>query len=296
MLVHDQKEYFPSVDTFLSGILGKPLDHTLSPAMHMTAFRKKGIDALFIPFAIEEEELELVLKAASAMRFIGFSVTMPYKKTLIPYLDELDESARFCGAVNVIAVRDGKLIGYNTDGLGFVQGMIDRNNYDPRGKRFILLGSGGSSRAIAFALAKAGAARIDILNRAPREKNAHTLAADVNEYLHGICWGGTLNDATMATLLRESNCVINTTPAGMDHVKEKTAFDINLLEPHHLVCDIVYKPNITPMLAHAQKIGCNILEGYWMLVYQGVLAWRFWTNREDAPIAEMAEIVKTKLQ
>lgn len=291
-----QPNYYPSVNTLLSGIIGNPLDHTLSPAMHMTAFRKAGIDALFIPFAIQEEELGCFLRAMAAMRFIGLSVTMPYKKTVIPYLDELDESALFCGSVNVIVIRNKKLAGYNTDGLGFVQGMIEQSQYDPRNRRFILLGSGGSSRAIAFALAKAGAQRIDILNRAPREANAHALAADVNAYKQGICSGGCLDNETIRALLCTSDCIINTTPAGMEHVEAQTAFDVGLLEPRHMVCDIVYKPRMTPMLSYAKQIGCGILEGYWMLVYQGVLAWRFWTGVEDTPVLEMAEVVKTNLK
>lgn len=299
MLVHNHQSlrpaYYPSTETLLSGIIGKPLDHTLSPSMHMTAFRETGIDALFIPFAIEEYEIECVLKAMTAMRFIGLSVTMPYKKAVIPFLDALDESASFCQAVNVIAIKGKQLIGYNTDGLGFVQGMVEQSHYEPQNKNFLLLGSGGSARAIAFALAKTGAKHIDILNRAPRERNAHALAVDINTYRNALCTGWCLNNDTMRKLLKQTDCIINTTPASMEHIEEKTAFDLNLLEPRHMVCDIVYKPKITPMLHHAQQIGCRTLEGKWMLIYQGVLAWCYWTNSDDAPVSQMAEAVENYL-
>lgn len=291
----DAIQSIPSIDTKLTGLLGTPLGHTLSPAMQMSAFRAIDMDTIYLPFNVEENELEFMLKIMPTMRFMGLNVTMPYKKTIMPFMDELDESARLCGSVNTIVIDKGRLIGHNTDGSGFVRGLVEQASFEPSGKTFLVLGSGGAARGISFALAQAGARNIVILNRKPRERNAVSLADEVNRYRPGICSGASLDDETVESVLADIDCVINTTPVGMEHIEQKTPFDVRLLSPRHVVCDIVYKPNETPLLKHARSIGCRTLEGYWMLVYQGALAWQLWTGLEPAPVEVMAETVRRNL-
>lgn len=286
----------PSDKTYLTGILGKPLEHTLSPAMHMAAFEKVGLNCLFIPFPLEEHDIGTFLKALPCMRFLGLSVTMPYKNIVLPFMDELDISAQQCGSVNVIKVSGDKLIGYNTDGRGFVKGLIQKAGFLPMGRHCVILGSGGSARGIAYALIDAGVGKITILNRAPREFKAHALSEEISSYKSGVCTGGVLSDEYMKEILGDTDCIINTTPAGMNHVASQTPFDVSLLTPKHMVCDIVYKPHMTPLLSHAQEIGAPILEGYWMLVYQGVLAWSLWTGHKNAPVDIMAKVVQDSLE
>jgi shikimate dehydrogenase len=145
--------------TGIYGIFGFPVEHTFSPGMHNAAFNKLGMDACYVPFAVSPERLGDAVRAIVPLGLRGLNVTVPHKQNVIAYLDALSEEARLIGAVNTIEVKDGKLIGHNTDGRGFLRSLRSDAGFNPKGKRFLFIGSGGAARAVGFSLALAGAKR-----------------------------------------------------------------------------------------------------------------------------------------
>ncbi len=146
--------------TRIYGIFGYPVEHTFSPAMHNAAFKKLAMDACYVPFAVRPEHLGDAARAVVPLGLRGLNVTVPHKEKIIPYLDDLSEEARLIGAVNTIEVKDGRLIGHNTDGRGFLRSLKEQTKFAPRAKKILFIGSGGAARAVAFSLALAGAAKI----------------------------------------------------------------------------------------------------------------------------------------
>ena len=149
--------------TRLCGIIGDPVEHTMSPVMHNAAFRQMGVDYLYVPFKVKQEELARAIDGVRALNIRGLNVTIPHKVTVIQFLDKLDHLAEKIGAVNTIVNDDGVLTGYNTDGAGFLQALLQKG-IEPRGKNIVILGAGGASRAISFSLGDRGA-NLVILNR-----------------------------------------------------------------------------------------------------------------------------------
>ena len=165
--------------TKIYGIFGYPVEHTFSPGMHNSAFNKLGMDACYVPFAVPPERLEDAVRAVVPLGLCGMNVTVPHKERVLAFLDELSEEARLIGAVNTIEVRKGKLIGHNTDGRGFLRSLRERGGMDPKGKKFLFIGSGGAARAVGFSLALAGAA--EIVFRDLDVRKASLLASDIQE-------------------------------------------------------------------------------------------------------------------
>ena len=161
--------------TKIYGIFGYPVEHTFSPGMHNSAFKKLGMDACYVPFTVRPDELEKAVRAIVSLGLCGLNVTVPHKEKVIAYLDDLSEEARLIQAVNTIEVRNRKLIGHNTDGRGFLRSLKDNAGFNPKGKRFLFIGSGGAARAVGFSLALAGVKQI--LFRDIDEIKAGALAA-----------------------------------------------------------------------------------------------------------------------
>lgn len=267
-------------DTFFFGLLGNPVRKSLSPAMHNANFRSLGMNAVYTPYEISEEALVKVIPALEVLHFKGLNVTMPLKQKIIPYLDQLDEIASLCGAVNTVFWSDGKLCGSNTDGIGFVRALKEEGKYDLAGKHCTIFGAGGASRGVAFALCAAGIGSIGLWEVNAGNEKLQKLASDLNAYRTGVCRVQSTRNEDVPKLLDESELVINATPVGMAPETDATVFDTSLIESRHMVCDLVYVPHDTKLLRQAEEKGARTLAGYWMTIWQGAESFRRWTNSD----------------
>ncbi|CCO08863.1 shikimate dehydrogenase [Desulforamulus hydrothermalis] len=273
--------------TKVCGLFGWPVEHSFSPAMHNAAYAGLGLNWVYVPYSVPPNCLRQAVEGMRALGLAGANVTVPHKQSIIPLLDKVDTAARIMGAVNTVRLEQGKLVGYNTDGPGFIQFLAAEANFSPQGKRVLLVGAGGAARAVAVALAGAGAAAIYITNRTPEK--AEQLARDVAQAgqltTRVLPWGRQLP----GTVVAEVDLVIQTTPLGMgarsDQVPE---FPFTALQPGQLVCDLIYNPNRTLFLQMAAARGATVFNGLGMLLYQGVLAFELWTGL-PAPVAIMRE-------
>jgi shikimate dehydrogenase len=266
--------------TRLLGILGKPLSHSYSPAMHNGGIRGLGLDLVYLPFSVEASGLATLLGALKSVGFLGVNVTMPHKQAVVPLCDEVSDLSRVMGAVNTITHRDGKLLGTTTDPEGFIAAFRDAgHSFD--GKAVAVLGNGGSARTIAFALAlMTKARRVALVARAP-EKSA-ALIAEVSAAAPGFAIESiTLSDYSAAR--RGFNVVVNTTPVGMHPDTEASPLAPGLLEPGQIVYDILYNPEETALLRAAHALGCPTVGGLGMLVHQGLASFRLWTGTDPDP-------------
>ncbi|EEL86104.1 shikimate dehydrogenase [Bacillus cereus] len=256
----------------LYGVIGNPIGHSLSPVMHNDAFEHLNMDAHYHAFLVEEAALGEAVKGLKALGISGFNVTTPHKVAIMEYLDEVAPLAEQIGAVNTVVHRDGKLIGYNTDGIGFVRALQSISKEPLQEKRILLLGAGGASRAIYFSLADVGVKAIDIANRT-RDKAENLVAgclANVNS--HAL----SLEHAAKAQ--GEYDIIIQTTTIGMHPHVEHTPLEIRSLKKGAIVSDIIYNPFETKILGGAKEQGAIIQNGIDMFVYQGALAFEMWTG------------------
>ena len=274
--------------TRLCGVIGDPIEHTLSPAIHNAAFTKMGLDYLYVPFQVKPEGLRQAIDGMRALNIRGLNVTIPYKVTVIPFLDELDPLAEKIGAVNTIANDDGVLKGYNTDAAGFLQALLE-SGIEPKGKNAVILGAGGASRAISFILAEKGA-HLVILNRLL--ERAEELAGRLSMVFHGEVTALGLVEENLARVLEGADILVNATSVGMSPNISGTPVPFNLLKPALVVFDIVYNPIKTRLLREAEEVGAETVSGVDMFVWQGALAFERWTGVK-APLELMrAEAIK----
>jgi len=270
--------------TKVCGIIGDPVEHSMSPAMHNAAFRALGLDYAYLPFRVCREELQNAVAGLRALNVVGLNVTIPHKVAVMSFLDKLDPLAERIGAVNTIVNDDGVLTGYNTDAPGFLQTMRSKN-IEPEGKNIVILGAGGASKGISFILAGAGASLV-ILNRT--RSRAEELAAQVSQIYQRQVEVVALNKKNMARALDGADILVNTTSVGMVPGIEQTPVPAGLLKPRLVVFDIVYNPLETRLLREAKAAGARTIDGLDMLVGQGALAFEKWTGQK-APLAVMKQ-------
>jgi len=270
--------------TRICGIIGDPIEHSMSPAMHNAAFRALGLDYAYLPFRVRREELQNAVAGLRALNVVGLNVTIPHKVAVMSFLDKLDPLAERMGAVNTIVNDDGRLTGYNTDAPGFLQAMRSKN-IEPEGKNIVILGAGGASKGISFILAGAGAS-LAILNRTL--SRAEELATQVSQICQRRVKAVALNEKNMARALDGADILVNTTSVGMVPGVEQTPVPAALLKPHLVVFDIVYNPLETRLLREAKAAGARTIDGLDMLVGQGALAFEKWTGQK-APLAVMKQ-------
>lgn len=255
----------------LFGVLGNPIGHSMSPVMHNDLFSLYNIDAEYLPFLVQEDELRDAVNGLRALGAGGFNVTVPHKSSIIPFLDEVDELAASIGAVNTVVNKDGKLIGYNTDGLGFLKGL-DAYLTKIEGQKILVIGAGGAARAIYFTLAKEKPMQIDIANRT-LEKAVQL----IEECPYSISSRAlTLKDASSE--LGEYDLIIQTTMIGMEPNITEQPITLEYLREDSVVCEIIYNPLETRILCEAKSIGATVQNGIDMFVYQGALAFEKWTG------------------
>jgi shikimate dehydrogenase len=267
------------------GLLGYPVAHSKSPQMLNRVCELLNIPAVYLAYAVEPEQLSQAVAGMRAMGFIGFNVTIPHKVAIIPLLDELDETALEIGAVNTVVQRDGKLIGYNTDGIGYLRSLQTETNVDLTGKTVTLLGAGGAARAVATTLAKAGVEKIVIANRTIVK--AEELALMVSR------WTSTEAVAleNVADAVARSQLLVNTTSLGMAPNVDASPIPIEWLHSKLLVSDLIYRPRETKLLQAANSIGAQTHGGLGMLLHQAAVAVEHWFD-QAAPLTEMWEILE----
>jgi shikimate dehydrogenase len=275
--------------TTLYGVFGDPVRHSRSPLMMNRAFQEMGINAAYAAFHVKPDELSNAIAGIRALGFRGVNVTIPHKVEVMQHLDAIDEGARIIGAVNTIVNENGKLTGYNTDGIGYVRSLREETGIELEGMRVLLLGAGGAARGVAYALAKAGVKRIEIANRTI--DRAIGLATAIGEFTDTKGIG--LDD--LADRLGSVDLIVNTTSAGMHPNVEELPMNSELIEPEHIVSDLIYNPRITRFLKEAEARGAEIHGGLGMFIYQGAYALEYWTGKA-APIAAMRQIVEQSLQ
>jgi len=272
--------------TRLIALLGDPVSHSLSPAMHNAAFDQYGLDFAYVPLRAPAEGLKTAIEALRVFNFRGANVTLPHKTAVIPYLDQLTESARLIGAVNTILNENGRLTGTTTDPEGFLEGYRERG-HSFIGQSVAILGNGGSARTIAYALLMQDRPKRVILAARDRAKS-EKLAAEIADRL-GLGQGGALPApetvalADYASVRDGIDVVVNTTPIGMHPGVEASPLRPEDLVPGQVVYDIVYAPERTRLIRDAEARGLGTVGGLGMLVHQGRAAFEIWTGiRPDA--------------
>ena len=275
--------------TVVYGIIGRPVGHSFSPAMQNAAFKETGLNSIYVPFGPEPGQIEAAVAGIRALGLAGVNVTVPYKEAVMPYLDELTEEAVLCGAVNTIINRQGKLTGHNTDGTGFICDLRDSCNFEPAGKSALILGAGGSARAVAVSLAGAGCRELALVNR--NRERAQNLAADVTKAtgvtVHVFPWEP--GRAEPAAYARRAGVLVNCTPVGMSGKPgQDFPLPVGLPGPGQLAYDLVYNPPRTPFLLQAEKNRAQTANGLGMLLHQGALAFTAWTGLQ-APLKVMRQ-------
>jgi len=272
----------------ICGIIGDPLEHTMSPVMHNAAFREMGVDYLYVPFTVKKEKLGKAIEGMRALNIRGLNVTIPHKVAVIQFLDELDDLADKIGAVNTIVNDDGVLRGYNTDATGFLQALLERG-IEPRGKNVVVLGAGGASRAISFSLADRGA-HLVILNRLLELDWAKELASRISQTFTKEVKALKLDRENLAGALSKADILVNATSVGMSPNIDETPVTSSLLKPDTIVFDTVYNPIKTRLQREAEEAGATTISGLDMLIWQGALAFELWTGLK-APVELMREEV-----
>ncbi len=271
------------------GVIGNPIAHSLSPVMHNNAFSASRRDAIYVPLLVEDGDLSKALAGARALGFLGLNVTIPYKEKVIPYLTDLTEEAKQIGSVNTILFANQRSYGHTTDGPGFRHSMAAELSISPKGNRFLVLGAGGSARAIVHQLVKEDC-YVTIANRT--QERAEALVAELMPYAKGVLQAvGTEN---LASVARDANIIVNTTSAGMKATIDVSPIALDLLHKEHTVIDIIYNPQETVLLHTAKKLGCQVQNGVGMLVWQAAVAWDFWWQQQP-PIEVMYQAVNHSL-
>ena len=275
--------------TKVCGVIGDPIEHTMSPVMQNTAFSQLGLDYVYVAFRVKGEVLGEAIGGMRGFGIAGLNVTIPHKVAVIPFLDELDPLAKKIGAVNTITNNDGVLKGYNTDAMGFLRTLLDRG-VKPEGKNIVILGAGGASKALSFILAENGA-NLSILNRREELDWAENLARQISHTFRKEVPARELNEANLAAMLEKANVLVNATSVGMIPNTSGTPVSARLLRPELVVFDIVYNPTETRLLREAAQAGAKTIGGLTMLAWQGALAFEMWTgNRAPVELMEKEAI------
>lgn len=278
--------------TGLTGLLGSPVAHSVSPLMHNEAFRYLGLDYVYLCFDVTEETLPQAVEGLKVCGIKGFNLTMPNKNKIVELLDELSPTAQLIGAVNTVRNDNGKLKGFNTDGYGFTQSARDAG-CDVKGRTITVMGVGGAGMAICGQSALEGAKKIHVFAR-PTSRYWERAAAMAEKMSHMTECEMILHEmddhAALKGALEESTLLINATSVGMvPDVTGTVIPDKTLFHPELTVADVVYEPRETRLLREAREAGCPTFNGMYMLLHQGVKAFHIWTGL-DMPV----EIVREK--
>ena len=273
-----------SGDTILLGVIGNPISHSFSPLMHNAVLEDQNLNYVYVPLLIDSDHaLGAFLTMLRGSNFAGVNVTVPYKEKVIPFLDQLDESASSVGAVNTIIHQEGQLIGYNTDGDGFLLSVKHDLGYDVTGKKVVVCGAGGSAKSIAVALLKSGITQLVILNRTLSRSQELVAQLELLGFDTPVLTYDYQNGLTdhLVTVMADANFVVNTTSLGMTPHVDTAFFDqYTWVNSGHVCYDIVYNPVETRFVKEVSSLGAVSCTGLGMLIGQGCLAFTLFTGNE----------------
>ena len=265
----------PTAITRIAAVIGDPVRHSLSPRLHNAGFAALGLDWFYVACPVAKGQAAQAIEAMRTLGIEGLSVTMPHKKSVAVAVDDLSPTAAKLGAVNCVR-RDGdRLVGENTDGIGFVDSLRSQLQMDPDGLTIVIVGAGGAARSIALAMAEHGA-QVGIFNRTARS------AEEVVEIV------GAASSEVQEEAIRDADVIVNATPLGMSD--DSLPFDPSLLSKGQSLIDLIYEPEKTALLVEAESLGVKTLNGVGMLLHQAGAQFQLWTGCEP-PLKEMAQAV-----
>ena len=275
--------------TGLLCLLGSPVAHSISPAMHNEACALLDLDYTYLAFDVAPDRLAEAVEGLKALGVRGFNVTMPHKTAAAALCERLSPAARICGAVNTVVNEGGSLVGHTTDGEGYMRSAREAG-FQPEGKRMVQLGAGGAGTAVLVQAALAGLAAIDVLH--PRDAvwpRAERVAAELERASQCRVVLHDLDDReALRTCLGQADLLVNTTPVGMERMPGCLIPDASWLHAGLTVSDVIYQPRETQLLRMAREAGLKTFNGMYMLLHQGAASFRLWTGRE-MPIQQIRE-------
>lgn len=273
------------------GVIGDPINHSLSPIIQNAAFGALDLNFVFLAYKVKTSGLEDAVNGARALNIRGLNVTMPHKTRIIDFLDRIDLSAQIIKSVNTVLNKENLLFGFNTDGVGALRALKE-NGVEPKGRKVLLLGAGGAARAVAYTLAKE-ADELVVLNRTV--KSSHNLAKLLEKTVGKKVASGSLSISDIQRNLQDSDILINATSVGMKPKPQESPVPIKLLRRDLSVMDIVYNPIETRLIKDAKSIGAVVIGGIEMLIYQGAASFEIWTGK-SAPIQVMKKAALSHLR
>ncbi len=281
----------------LYGIFGYPLGHTLSPRMQEAAFEASGIKAYYLVLELDRSHFHKLMKGISRLLLNGFNVTVPYKGEILPYLDGLSPEAKAVKAVNTVYRSGSRWVGTNTDIYGFLTSLRHDGRFNPRGKKVLVLGAGGSARAVVYGLAKQGAREIQMAARRPLR--ARAIIRDFKKSFRKTTFEAfTLKQNDLKKALQNADLVVNTTSVGLDP-RDRSLIPVSVIPPANrgrkiLFFDLIYhRP--TEFLKNAGRKGHSAVGGLGMLLFQGARAFEYWTGKK-APVTVMRKALTLSLR
>lgn len=282
--------------TKLVGLLATPIGHSLSPRMHNLAYTLTGLNYAYLAFEVGNDELEATVKGLKAAGAAGFNVSMPNKMKVLEYLDELDDSAKYARASNTVVNRDGKLIGYNTDGQGYVKNLLE-HGVTLEGKKVTLVGSGGAATPIAIQLVQSGIKEISIFARndaffVQAEENVDYINKEMKQFGVKANLFPLEDKEAFRREVAESAILANGTSLGMKPLDHLSIIDdaLDVLRKDLVVTDVVYNPQKSKLLAQAEEAGATAINGLGMMLWQGALGFKLFTG-VDMPVEQVKEIL-----
>jgi len=272
--------------THVYAVIGDPIEHSLSPVIQNAAFNALNINCVYTAFRVKNTDVANALKGMQSLGVLGLNVTMPHKEAVIAHLDWVDEAAKFLKSVNTIHNKDGKLLGYSTDGTGALKALKE-NGANPYGKKVLILGAGGAARAITYSLIQE-ANELVVLNRTVSE--AKMLSEALKCKFGKKISTGSLSPKIIKEKINDADILLNATSVGMKPNTNQSLIPPNNLNPDLTVMDIVYNPCETQLIKDAKAIGARAINGLETLIYQGAAAFEIWTGQQ-APVQTMREAI-----
>jgi len=270
--------------TVVVGLFGYPVRHTASPAFQNAGFQAAGLDWVYLPFEVHPDNLGQAISGIVALGFRGINLTIPHKRAVMEYLDELSPEAEIIGAVNTVDIKEGRLKGHNTDGGGFVRSIREESGVELADKTLFLMGAGGAGRAVAVQAALDGAAELFVCDLDETRSQMLTSAIDAR-IRPGLARHIPFEHPPIQDALQRSEVFVDATPLGMK-ADDPISVNVDWLRPGTVVYDLVYNPPETPLLRAAKQRGCRTQSGLGMLLYQGCIAFEIWTGI-SSPVEEM---------
>ena len=286
--VHKAMEQRIQGRTRLLGLFGSPVGHSGSPAMYNFSFQQNGDDYAYLAFDVKEDQIGKAVEAARLLNMRGFNVTMPCKRAVVAYLDELTPAVELIGACNTVVNEDGVLKGYNTDGSGFVRNLKE-NGVSVQGKKLTVLGAGGAGTAIEAEVCLQGAAELTIFNIQKELDTALAMKEKLDRANLGtrVTVHALEDQDALKAAIDASDILANATSVGMKPNENATLIeDTRWFRPELVVADVVYNPLETRLLREAREAGCKTVPGWGMMLWQGATAYYYYSGGKEMPVAD----------